>query len=126
MPRNTKGGNKAKRGKNQQQSTELLLKDNTEDQQYAKVIKVLGNCRFELLSLDDNIKRIGHMRGKLRKRAWTSVDDIVLISLREFQGDKCDIIHKYKNEEVIKLRDMGEIVEKDNTEDNCAFSFDEI
>ena len=126
MPRNTKGGNKAKKGKNQQQPTELLLKDNTEDQQYAKVIKVLGNCRFELLSLDDNKTRIGHMRGKLRKRAWTSVEDIVLISLREFQEDKCDIIHKYKNEEVLKLRDMGQIVEKEKEQTNCAFSFEEI
>jgi len=35
--------------------------------------------------------------------------DLVLVSLRAFQDDKCDIIHKYTVKEANKLRKMGEI-----------------
>jgi translation initiation factor 1A len=54
-------------------------------------------------------ERLGVIRGKLRKRVWMVVGDIVLVSLRDFQDQKCDIIHKYDNAEVRKLLTSGEI-----------------
>lgn len=124
MPKNKFGGNKAKKGKNQQESKELIKKD-SDEQQYAKITKVLGNCRFELISLDDGKKRTGHMRGKLKKRAWTRLDDVVLISLRDFQDDKCDIIHKYEPGEVKELFKLGELKEMVvQKEETCSFEFE--
>lgn len=47
------------------------------------------------------------------------VKDIILVGIREFEDDKCDIIHKYKLEEVRSLKEKKEIPEnlEENTED---------
>ena len=51
------------------------------------------------------------IRGKLRNRVWINAGDIVLLSLRDFGDDKCDLIHKYYPEEAYELQDAGEIPE---------------
>lgn len=47
--------------------------------------------------------------GKKSKEKKIVEGDLVLVSLRAFQDDKCDIIHKYTVKEANKLRKMGEI-----------------
>ena len=54
-------------------------------------------------------KRIGHIRGKMKKRVWITRGDYVLVSLRDFQDEKADIIMKYKQDEVDKLKKYKEI-----------------
>lgn len=131
MPKNKFGGNRAKRGKNQLPK-EFIKKEASEDQQYAKVTKILGGLRFNVLCLGDNKTRIAHVRGKLRKRAWVNLDSIVIISLRDYQDDKCDIIHTYNEDETHRLIKLGEIDEKitdivkNNQTEECSFTFDEI
>jgi translation initiation factor 1A len=34
----------------------------------------------------DGIKRLCHIRGKMRKRVWVSAGDIVLVGLRDYQA----------------------------------------
>ena len=63
MPKNKIGGNKHKKGKNSIQSTHLRLKE--ENEEYAKVISALGNCRFKI-QCSDGIERIGTVRGNMR------------------------------------------------------------
>ena len=36
----------------------------------------------------DGVTRLGHIRGKMRKKVWVSAGDIVLVGLREYQDDK--------------------------------------
>merc|ERR1712012_993213 len=36
----------------------------------------------------DGIKRLCHIRGKLRKRQWINTSDIILVGLREYQDAK--------------------------------------
>ena len=55
---------------------------------------MLGNGRLEAFCFD-GVNRLCHIRGKLRKRVWIGVGDIVLLGLREFQDQKADIILKY-------------------------------
>ena len=57
MPKNLKGGNKHKKMKNNKDNNDdvLILKD-SEDQDYAKVQKLLGNCRVELICNDKEKK----------------------------------------------------------------------
>merc|ERR1712183_898475 len=43
----------------------------------------------------DGVKRLRHIRGKLRKKVWINQTDIVLVGLREFQDAKADVILKY-------------------------------
>lgn len=121
MPRNTKGGNKAKKGKNVQEK-EFILKE--DEQHYAKVTKVLGNCRFTVLSLEDNKTRVAHVRGNMRKRNWINNEDIVIITLRDFQDDKCDIVHVYTKEETKKIPMTS--LQQETQEQECSFDFNEI
>lgn len=107
MPRNKFGGNKAKKGKNTQTPTEIIFAES--GQQYAKITKTLGNRRFEVICLEDNKTRIAHIRGNMRRSDWISMEDIVLVSLRNFQDSRCDILYRYTDDERIKLRKLGEI-----------------
>jgi translation initiation factor 1A len=49
---------------------------------------------------------------------WISVGDVVLVSLREFQNEKCDIILKYTPEEVRQLKAQEEIPENIEVNEN--------
>merc|ERR1719228_1612095 len=46
----------------------------------------------------DGIKRLCHIRGKLRKRQWINNQDIILVGLREYQDAKADVIMKYNSD----------------------------
>ena len=85
---------------------ELIRKE--EGQEYAQVIKALGDGRFTLHCYD-NIPRLGKIRGKDKRRMWITVGDIILISLRDFQDGKADVIHKYNAEESRTLQTCGDI-----------------
>ena len=110
MPKNTgMGGNKRKKGKKQvQEDRELRIKE--EGEEYAQITKILGDGRFQC-KCADGIDRVAHLRGKFRKRVWLGNGDIILVSLREFEPEKCDIVEKYKEKEVAKLKKENEIPE---------------
>lgn len=38
----------------------------------------------------DGVKRLCHIRGKMRKKVWVNVGDIVLLGLREYQVRSAD------------------------------------
>jgi len=108
MPKNTgMGGNKRKKGKKQvQEDRELRYKEESEE--YAQITKILGDGRFQC-KCADGVDRIAHVRGKMRKRTWLANGDIILVSIREFEQEKCDVVEKYKEKEVAKLKSVGEI-----------------
>ena len=108
MPKNTgMGGSKRKKGKKQvQEDRELRYKEESEE--YAQIIKILGDGRFQC-KCADGVDRIAHVRGKMRKRTWLANGDIILVSIREFEPEKCDVVEKYKEKEVAKLKSVGEI-----------------
>ena len=107
MPKNTFGGNGAKKAKNIVSNNRIQFKEDLED--YAIVTQLLGNNRIKIICLHDNSEKIGIIRGNMRKKIWISKDDIVLVSLREFQDNKCDIIYKYEPDDVKLLVKYGEI-----------------
>ena len=109
MPKNTgMGGNKRKKGKKPQQQEDRELQYKGESEEYAQVIKILGDGRFEC-NCADGVKRVAHVRGKMRKRIWIANGDIIIVSLRDFEPEKCDVVEKYKEKEVAKLKKAGEI-----------------
>ena len=110
MPKNKgKGGKNRRRGKNQNEPTkrELVFKEEG-TQEYALVTRMLGNGRCECNCFDGKT-RLGHIRGSMRKKVWINKDDIILVSLREFQDDKCDIILKYSLDEARALIKNGQL-----------------
>lgn len=87
-----------------QEKKSIVFKEN--GQEYAKVIKKLGNGFLSVTcySGSNMINRRAHIRGTLRKRNWINPGDIVLINIREYQPDTCDIVLKYSEDEIRILR----------------------
>ncbi|KAK9259831.1 hypothetical protein V1519DRAFT_390531, partial [Lipomyces tetrasporus] len=98
-----------RRGKNENddEKRELVFKE--DGQEYAQVVKMLGNGRLEALCFDGE-KRLAHIRGKLRKKVWINQGDIILLSLRDFQDNQGDVILKYNADEARSLKNYGELV----------------
>jgi translation initiation factor 1A len=117
MPKNKgKGGKKFRRGKNSNETKRpLLLRDDEQNQCYGYIIKTLGNGRFDVNCYENTngnfvIKsRNCLVRGSMRKRIWINMGDIVLVSIRDFQDSKADIMYKYEDYEVIDLVRLNEI-----------------
>ena len=99
MPKkNTNGGRKHRRAKNIQENNYVDIPG--EDQYFAKVTKLLGSgrisCEYYIPQLNaktcsiDWIKNIGLgvIRGKMIKRIYINVDDIILVTPREFEKGK--------------------------------------
>tara|TARA_R100001163_G_C5068378_1_gene208535 strand:- start:9372 stop:9839 length:468 start_codon:yes stop_codon:yes gene_type:complete len=111
MPKNTKGGKNFKKGKKpgaDVQQRQFIYKDG-EEQDYVILKKKLGDCRFIGVAQRDAREYLCHIRGKMRKKIWMNEGDLVLVGFRQFENDKCDIIHKYTSDEFKKLKKMGVI-----------------
>ena len=90
MPKNKgKGGKNRRRGKNENERDKRELVFKEDGQEYAQVAKMLGNGRLEAMCFD-GVKRLCHIRGKLRKKVWINQSDIILVGLRDYQDAKAD------------------------------------
>lgn len=145
MARNKGGGSKHKKGKSLGQVETLLLRSEEDNEFYAHVIKAYGNGQFGVrlvvsdanaqLTLTPNEYR-GRISGRMRKnkrRNFVNKDDFVLISKRDYEKDKVDILHVYRPEAMRKLVKMGHLpdIERvgcgDTKEATTAFEFsDEV
>merc|ERR1712121_104239 len=111
MPKNKgKGGKNRRRGKNENEGLKRELVFKEDGQEYAQVIKMLGNGRLEAMCFD-GVKRLCHIRGKLRKKVWINQSDIILIGLRDYQDAEADVILKYSADEARNLKSYGEFPE---------------
>jgi len=121
MPKNKgKGGKNRRRGKNENegQKRELVFKE--DGQEYAQVTKMLGNGRLEAMCFD-GVKRLCHIRGKLRKKVWINQSDIILVGLRDYQDAKADVISKYSADEARNLKAYGEFPDTIKISDTVDF-----
>ncbi len=99
---NQKGGKKHKRGKKEGYETKALrLKE--DGQEYAQITALKGNCRFDVKCFDGT-DRMATLCGAMRKRKFVNMNDIVLVSLRDFQDSKCDIIDVYEDSHLHLLK----------------------
>jgi translation initiation factor 1A len=119
MPKNKgKGGKNRRRGKNEnEEKRELIFKE--DGQEYAQVLRMLGNGRLEAQCID-GVKRLCHIRGKMRKKVWVNQGDIVLVGLRDYQDAKGDVILKYMADEARSLKQYGELPENIRVNDTDA------
>ena len=152
-------GKKKRRGKNY--NSVIPFFGPTESQFFARVIKNLGSCRFQLdvffyikspidkkTPITDNPNsyilsftlktKNGVVRGNMLRRKYVNSGDIVLVSEREFETSKVDIIHVYPNHHMNKIRnnmfappelfgrngEVGEIDFNDSDEDLSAETID--
>jgi len=122
MPKNKgKGGKNRRRGKNENEGLKRELVFKEDGQEYAQVTKMLGNGRLEAMCFD-GVKRLCHIRGKLRKKVWINQTDIVLIGLRDYQDAKADVILKYSADEARNLKSYGEFPESVKINETVDFA----
>ena len=124
MPNNKgKGGKKHRKQKNENISKrDMIWKE--DGQAYAVIEKMLGNGRVHLCYFtrdeEGRLKRnkaLGIIRGTMRrKKIWINTEDIVLVSIREFEEGKVDILHKYDYDETKSLQSMKEIPKVEDKE----------
>ena len=97
--------NSERRGAPIESCRDMLYAD--DDQVYALVTKAFGDARFELESFD-GLKRLGIVRGNMKntkkRKILVRCGDIVLVSLRRFEADKADIIHRYTAVEIEMMK----------------------
>ena len=61
-----------------------------------------------------------------RKKIWITTEDVVLVSIREFEDGKVDILHKYDYDETKSLQSMKEIPKMEEKESERSDSTDII
>ena len=108
MPKNKgAGGKKFKKIKHNLESETKQVDLPTEGQTYALVTKLLGNGRVNLTYLNGGIglNVLGIICGRLRrKKKWVVVGGIVIISIRDYEKEKVDIIHVYSDYDINELK----------------------
>lgn len=103
-----KGGKKKRRGKKTDHLEKRKLEFKEDGQEYARVLKMLGDGRLEG-RCSDGKTRVCHIRGKFRKRVWINAGDLILVDIREYQQDKADVVYKYNSDEDRTLQSYGEL-----------------
>ena len=110
MPRDYgKGGKNRKKAKNNPIFVQRVLRFKEDLQDYAQITKMLGSERIEAYCFEDGKKRLCHIRGKIKKKEWMNNGDFILISIREFEDDKADVIMRFQPDEVERLKILGEL-----------------
>ncbi len=129
---NKRGGKKTKKQASSGSKTSgrsLEVKDNAPDssQLYGKVIKRCGGNPPQILILcEDGMERICVVRGKMTKKVWMNVGDIVIITYnKDSSKNTGEIAHKYEPHEVSKLEKMGEITQDKFKGENDILTTDE-
>jgi len=109
-----KGGKKHRRAKNTTLQFKVDIPD--EYQYFAYVTKILGSGRVTLdyykpsfNDKNDKIEwdkqtKIGVIRGKMLRRKFVNLGDLVLVTERDFDNSKVDIIDKYDNTQIPYLK----------------------
>jgi len=70
-------------------------------------VKLLGFDRV-LVKCQDGHERLCRIRGKMKRRVWIRVGDVVLVSPWDFQSDKRgDLIWRYTRAQAELLRKKG-------------------
>ena len=85
--------------------SDLILPETTDV--FGVATKLLGNDRV-FVKCQDGRERVCRIRGKMKRRVWIRLNDIVLVSPWDFQSDqRGDIIWRYTRGQSDYLRRRG-------------------
>lgn len=77
-----------------------------EGQLLGRVIKLAGGDNVVVKCNDEKI-RVCRISGKIKRRMWIRVNDIVLVAPWDFRSDKADIVWRYIAAHADKLQQDG-------------------
>ncbi len=100
-------GNKGRKDRNGQESIgRLRFPKREEHEQFAVVTQLMGASQIRALC-EDGQERMCRIPGKMRKRVWIRVNDVVIVRLWEFQQSKADIAWRFLGNQVEWMKRKG-------------------
>lgn len=75
-------------------------------QTYGIIERALGMCRFSIACVDGKTRK-GCVRGSIQKKSRVEANDVVIVSLRDFDDSTCDIIYMFDAKGAARLRKEG-------------------
>ena len=70
--------------------------------------QLLGASKIKVMC-EDGVSRMGRIPGKIKKRMWIREGDLLIISLWDFQPDKCDVRFRYTRTQAVNLSKRGKV-----------------
>jgi len=101
-------GIKKKKNKKYANEKSVLVLKQDDSESYAKVVKMLGSGRLTC-KLPDGREILGIIPGRMKKKKqWIKLNDIILVSIRDYQEDKADIlcVYNYSDVETLKSQNL--------------------
>ncbi|MGZ4882695.1 MAG: translation initiation factor eIF-1A [Halobacteriota archaeon] len=90
----------------QEPQTKVRLPRKEEGEVLGIVESMLGANRVKIQSMDGKT-HMGRIRGKMKKRVWLRVGDVIIMAPWSFQDDKADIVWRYQGTQVEWLKKNG-------------------
>ena len=79
------------------------------NEMFAVVTSMSGNSKV-IVECEDGKTRVGRIRGKIRKRVWIRLGDLVLVEPWVVQTDeRCDVFWKYTRTQANYLKRSGKV-----------------
>ncbi len=99
--------NKNKKDKTSSESIgRLRFPKKEECEQFGIVTQLMGACQLVVLC-QDGVERKCRIPGKLRKRVWVRVNDLVIVKVWDFQPSKGDIKWRFFGNQVEWFKRKG-------------------
>jgi len=92
------------RKKSKEESKEVVFP--TEGQLLGVIEQFLGYERAKVMC-SDGVVRLCRIPGKMKKRVWMRIGDVVLVAPWDFQPTRGDILHRYSTDELKVLAKRG-------------------
>ena len=70
--------------------------------------EMLGASKIKVMC-EDGVSRVGRIPGKIKKRMWIREGDLLIISVWDFQPDKCDVRFRYTKTQAVNLSKRGKV-----------------
>ncbi|MBU5682151.1 MAG: translation initiation factor eIF-1A [Candidatus Aenigmarchaeota archaeon] len=90
------------------EETKVRIADEKNGETYALVEMFYAGDKVKVIC-EDGKERMARIAGKIARKFWVKVGDVVLIKKWPFMDDRCDIIHVYTQSEANWLRKNGYI-----------------
>ena len=84
----------------------ITLPRRNELELFGVVTQLLGAGHIKVMC-EDGVERICRITGKMRKRVWMRLNDVVIVKLWEFQKSKGDVVWRYTGVQAEHLRKRG-------------------
>ena len=100
-------GNKNRKDRNKEVTIgRLKFPKRDEYEQFALVTQLMGASQVRALC-EDKQERMCRIPGKMRKRVWIRVNDVVIVRLWDFQPIKADIVWRFLGNQVEWMKRKG-------------------